>query len=138
MNDDTLPPASPDEINWYSPEMATFGDRIAGAREAQGLSQRDLARRIGVRVETLRAWEDDRSEPRANRLQMLAGLLNVSFRWLLTGEGDGGIVPVPTGSRAEIRQMVAEMRDLRADIARAQDRLARIEQRLTDLAWAET
>ena len=29
------------------------------------------------------------SEPRANRLSMLAGLLGVSVMWLLHGEGDG-------------------------------------------------
>ena len=59
---------------WFSDETATFGDRLAGAREAQGLSQEDLARRLGVRLKTIQAWEDDLSEPRANRLQMMADI----------------------------------------------------------------
>lgn len=125
-----------DETDWYSPETATFGDRIAGAREALGLSQRDLAHRLGVRPETLRGWEEDRTEPRSNRLQMLAGLLNVSIRWLLTGEGDGVAAPA-LDSTAAYSQIMTEVRDLRADMLRASDRLSRLERRLVELAEAQ-
>ena len=38
---------------------------------------------------TLLLRENDLTEPRANKLQMLAGVLNVSIMWLLTGEGQG-------------------------------------------------
>ena len=79
--------------DWFSEARATFGDRLAAAREAADLSQKQLARQIGVKTRTLAAWEDDLSEPRANRLQMLAGLLNVSLMWLLNGEGDGVAPP---------------------------------------------
>ena len=126
-----------DDIDWYSSDMATFGDRIAGAREALGMSQRDLAHRLGVRPETLKGWEEDRSEPRSNRLQILAGILNVSIRWLLTGEGEGVGAPA-VGSKAEFRSLVTEMRGLRDDMARASDRLIRLERRLEMLAEAES
>ena len=66
--------------DWYGPDMATFGDRVAAAREMAGMSQAELARRLGVRVATLRAWENDVSEPRANRLSMMAALLVVASR----------------------------------------------------------
>jgi HTH-type transcriptional regulator, cell division transcriptional repressor len=126
-----------DEIDWYSPDMATFGDRVAGAREALGLSQRDLAHRLGVRAETLRGWEEDRIEPRSNRLQILAGVLNVSIRWLLTGEGEGVGAP-GTGSRSDFQDLVTEMRGLRDDMSRAAERLSRLERRLVMLAEADT
>ena len=61
--------------DWFAEDVATFGDRISGAREAAGMSQTDLAKRLGIAKTTLAAWEDDRSEPRANRLAMLAGML---------------------------------------------------------------
>src|SRR5690554_4232762 len=81
--------AERDEIaeNWYGLDMATFGDRVAAAREAAGMSRKQMARRLGVKLGTVRGWEDDLSEPRANKLSMMAGLLNVSIVWLLTGEG---------------------------------------------------
>ncbi|MEL6774542.1 MAG: helix-turn-helix transcriptional regulator, partial [Pseudomonadota bacterium] len=69
----------------FSDRAATFGDRMALAREAQGLTQAQLARQLGLRVDSVRNWEADRAEPRANRLQMLAAFLNVSIVWLLTG-----------------------------------------------------
>ena len=119
---------------WYSEEAATFGDRITGAREAVGLSQEDLARRLGVRLKTVRAWEDDLAEPRANKLQMLAGLLNVSIRWLLTGEGDGIAGPGEAEVPAEITALLTELRDVKTQLVRTADRVALIEKKLRSAA----
>lgn len=108
MSDDS--PFDP-YAGYYAEPAATFGDRLAAAREAAGLSQGDLAERLGVRVKTLRGWENDLAEPRANRLQVLAGLLDVSMVWLLTGEGEG--VP-PPGLPVASTDLAA----LRSDLAR--------------------
>lgn len=116
--------------DWYSQESSTFGDRIAGAREAVGLSPEELARRMGIKLKTLQAWENDMSEPRANKFQMLSGLLNVSMRWLLTGEGEGIESPQPTVLGDDLNDTLLEMRALRADMARNSERLARLEKRL--------
>nr|WP_245317823.1 helix-turn-helix transcriptional regulator [Ensifer sp. 1H6] len=50
----------------------TLGGRIWRARDAANLSTKDLADQLGVRVETVAAWERDRAEPRTTRLFMLA------------------------------------------------------------------
>ncbi|MEM0935609.1 MAG: helix-turn-helix domain-containing protein [Pseudomonadota bacterium] len=123
--------AQDSDDNWYGADTATFGDRVAGAREALGIGQPELARRLGVKVKTLRDWENDLSEPRANKLQMLAGILGVSLMWLLNGEGDG-VDPPPEGTEApeHIRDLLLELRALQADMDRSADRLARIEKRL--------
>ncbi len=119
------------EADWYGPDMATFGDRIAAAREAAGLSQKELARRLDVKHGTLRGWEDDLSEPRANKLAMMAGLLNVTMAWLLTGEGDGVAPPVDeTPVAADINAVLVEIRDLKTQISAAADRLGRLEKTL--------
>lgn len=116
---------------WYSEEEATFGDRLAGAREAVGMSQSELARRMGVKIGTLRNWENDLSEPRANKLNMASGVLNVSLRWLLTGEGEGVDQPDEDGEQApEIRDLLLEIRDIRAQMTQSADRLARLEKKL--------
>jgi HTH-type transcriptional regulator, cell division transcriptional repressor len=115
---------------WYSDAAATFGDRITAAREAVGLSQEDLARRLGVKLKTIRAWEEDLAEPRANKLQMLAGLLNVSIRWLLTGEGEGVAAPDEGHVPAEISALLVELRDVKTQLLRSADRVALIEKRL--------
>ena len=119
---------------WFGPETATLGDRVAGAREAAGLSQSALARGLGVRLATVQAWEEDRAEPRANKLQMAAGVLNVSVGWLLTGTGDGPDGPPESrGPRAETRAALAELRRLREELGAITTRLGRTEARLAAL-----
>lgn len=115
---------------WFSDEAATFGDRLEGAREASGMTQEALARRLGVRLTTLQAWENDAAAPRANRLQMLAGMLNVSLMWLLTGEGDGLSGPPAAPAHMGGSAILAEVRALRAGLSGLDGRLERLEQRL--------
>ncbi|MWD28025.1 helix-turn-helix domain-containing protein [Aquicoccus sp. SCR17] len=123
-----------ESVDWYGPDAATFGDRIAAAREHAGLSQAQLARRLGVRVDTVRAWEDDRSEPRANRLSMMAGLLSVSMMWLLNGEGDG--LPAPGEEEempTDLKEALDELRAVKAALSSSNARLGRVEKRLRNL-----
>ena len=123
----------------YSENAATFGDRLALARDRQGLTQAQLARRLGLRMDTIRTWESDRSEPRANKLQMLSGFLNVSMVWLLTGEGagaPGGTQTAAEDAPASLNEALAEIRDLRLLQAQITDRLARLEKRLRIVAQA--
>lgn len=120
----------------YSDGAATFGDRLALARESQNLTQEQLARRLGLRLQTVQNWEADRSEPRANRLQMLAGLLNVSMVWMLTGAGEGAPSPrQPAGGLPEgLGSILDEVRGLRLQSMAAGERLARLEKRLRQMS----
>lgn len=118
-----------EDVNWYSNDAATFGDRVVAAREALSLSEEDLARRLGIKLKTLRNWEQDVAEPRANKLQMLSGVLNVSMRWLLTGEGDG--LDAPGGDVPEdILGLLTELRQVKSQMSQAAERLGVIEKRL--------
>ncbi|MFY2824674.1 helix-turn-helix domain-containing protein [Ruegeria sp. MALMAid1280] len=120
-----------EENDWYGADAATFGDRLAGAREAAGMSQSQLARRLGVKKATIAAWENDLSEPRANRLSMMAGMINVSIMWLLTGEGEGMEAPVEEGEGdLELVDAVAELRAIRGEMRASAERAARLEKRL--------
>lgn len=90
----------------------TLGGRIVSAREAAGLTTAQLARRLGVKSATLQNWETDRSEPRSNKLFMLAGLLNVSPTWLINGLG--AAPSNDTAVQAEqiaLREQLVEMRN---------------------------
>lgn len=123
----------------WSDEAATFGDRLALAREHAGMDQAQLARRLGVKLQTLQNWETDRAEPRANRLQMLAGLLNVSIVWLMTGSGAGAPVPgdgLGEGGPSELRELLGEMREIRRLQGRLAERTGLLEKRLRGLAPA--
>jgi transcriptional regulator with XRE-family HTH domain len=88
----------------------TLGGRISLAREASGLSVTQVVKRLGVRSATYAAWEADRSEPRANKLVALAGILNVSPPYLLGGLGtqpDTG--NSPEADKAAIAQRLSQL-----------------------------
>ncbi|MBK1636390.1 helix-turn-helix domain-containing protein [Rhodovulum adriaticum] len=117
--------------DWYSEDAATFGDRVAGAREALGLTRSELAKRLGVKLKTVTAWEEDMAEPRANKLQMLAGVLNVSIMWLLNGHGDG--LDGPDEAHAlpgDVRAILTEIRQVKTEMGRLSVRLGVLEKKL--------
>lgn len=90
----------------------TLGGRIVSAREAAGLTTAQLARRLGVKSATLQNWETDRSEPRSNKLFMLAGLLNVSPTWLINGLGAAPSEEIAAnGDQAALREQLIDMRN---------------------------
>lgn len=102
----------PDTTNIYSetPDLDTMGGRMSRARDAAGLSVAQLARRLGVKSSTIQAWESDRSQPRANRLTMLAGVLNVSLSWMLHGIGTS---PIEDNRSDLVRTVAANLERLR-------------------------
>jgi HTH-type transcriptional regulator, cell division transcriptional repressor len=118
--------------DWFSADAATFGDRVAGAREAANLTQETLARQLGVKLATIQNWENDHSEPRANKLQMMSGMLNVSMRWLLTGEGEG--VETPShANNVDMQTALADLSRMRAQMLALSQDMGHLEKRLRSL-----
>ena len=128
MTEETILDQSED--NWFGDDVATFGDRLAAARNNASMTQGQLARRLGVKLTTVKGWEDDVSEPRANKLQMMAGLLNVSVGWLLIGEGEGVDLNQEEEAVPGLDAILIEMRDLRNDLKLKLDQMARLEKKL--------
>ncbi|MEO0543776.1 MAG: helix-turn-helix domain-containing protein [Pseudomonadota bacterium] len=100
----------------------TMGGRIVAAREAMGHTTAQLARRLGIKSATLQNWENDRAEPRSNKLFMLAGMLNVSPTWILTGRGES---PTPIEGDPDIAALRHELLDMRSRCKRLLDQIDR-------------
>jgi transcriptional regulator with XRE-family HTH domain len=111
----------------HSGSEDTLGGRIVYAREAQDLTTSQLARRMGIKTETLQEWETDRAEPRSNRLLTLAGMLNVSPTWLLTGAGESPVDALTETEMMHIRESVERMREQVLAVA---DELEQLRRRL--------
>lgn len=104
------------------------GPRIRVARENAGLSRSEAATKLGVAEATLEAWETDKEEPRANRLHMLAGLLNVPLTWFLEGREDKFMASRPDPEDQALRDELVEIRvrleEVQLLVAKAEKRLA--------------
>ena len=87
-------------------QETTMGSRIQQARREQVLSVREVASHLCLKPATIENWENDRSEPRANKLLTLAGVLNVPLLWLLEREGPSGrsYQPEAVSETAKIQQ----------------------------------
>lgn len=105
----------------------TLGGRIVTAREAQSLSTAQLARRMGISTATMHDWEADRAEPRSNRLITLAGVLNVSPSWLLTGLGERPMDSLSETELEHLRHSIERIRDQASVIV---SELGELEERL--------
>lgn len=110
-------------MNGGTPDMDdTIGGRITRARNAQGLTVAQLARRLGLRTTTLSHWENDRAEPRPNRLLMLAGVLAVSPTWLLTGQGTAPNEEIDDTNSRLLKQELSRLRDDASSLVERLDR----------------
>lgn len=63
-----------------------LGRRIGALRRERGLSQAQLAARLGISASAMGMYEQGRREPSADMLVALARELGVSTDYLLTGE----------------------------------------------------
>lgn len=64
----------------------TFGDNLAKARKKAGLSQEELAEKMGLTRQTISKWETGASAPDVEELQRLCVALSASAEELICGE----------------------------------------------------
>jgi len=114
-----------------SPSLTGFGERLAESRKRAGYSAAELSRLLGVNAHTVSAWEKGQSEPRSNRLLMLAGVLGVSAGWLL--EGDGGSLPAEARRPGEIAELRLRLENARRMVENVSELLGSAEDALEAL-----
>ncbi|HHL2712811.1 TPA: LexA family protein [Yersinia enterocolitica] len=67
----------------------SFYKRVAIARTSLGLTQSELARRVGIVPRQIAAYEGGEAKPRIKVLQNLAAALGTTTDWLTMGKGNG-------------------------------------------------
>lgn len=66
----------------------TFGSMIAALRKEQGMTQLELAEKMGVTDKAVSKWERDLSFPDVSSIPKLAEILHVSVDELMQGKAD--------------------------------------------------
>ncbi|MEC6147543.1 LexA family protein [Klebsiella pneumoniae] len=67
----------------------SFPGRVAIARSAIGMTQDELAQKVGVVRRQIAAYEGGEARPREKALQNLAAALGTTTEWLAQGKGSG-------------------------------------------------
>ncbi len=87
----------------------TIGNRITKYRKAKGLTQEELANKLGVSSQAVSKWENDNSCPDISLLVQLSKTLGITTDELLTGKSEE-IKVVPAGQRKSLDEMIFRIR----------------------------
>jgi transcriptional regulator with XRE-family HTH domain len=118
-------------------ETAEFGQRIARARRELGLTQRELADRIGVMLGVLEAYEMGRADP-SPHLDRIAEATGKDALWFLRGEDPEELVARLQRHASELAKREAALQQQEEELALARRRAeARLEGAPADDAGAK-
>ena len=102
-----------------------FGIRIREKRKALGLTQKDLAERVGAKHNSVSDWEKGKNKPDPDTIERLCEVFNVSASYLLPGRidesarSDGDILYISRPSDSmeadELRKFLHELIDQMGD-----------------------
>jgi transcriptional regulator with XRE-family HTH domain len=67
-----------------------LGEKLLDLRKKAGLSQEDVAEKLGVSRQTVSKWETDQTVPELIKAKLLSQLYNVSYDYLISGSPIGG------------------------------------------------
>lgn len=69
----------------YCQDMKTFGENLKRERKLCGLTQQELADKMGISQQQLSQWECNKFEPTVSNIVAIAKALDVSFDELFDG-----------------------------------------------------
>lgn len=81
--------------------MTTIHERIRSRRKIAGMTQADLAKKVGVARVSLTQWEIGATSPKGENLMALSRALGCSPQWLSDGREDAEIQPLKTWEAGE-------------------------------------
>ncbi len=72
--------------------IMSLGEKLLYLRKKEGLSQEDVAEKLGVSRQTVSKWETDQTVPELIKAKLLSQLYNVSYDYLISGSHISGDV----------------------------------------------
>ena len=94
-----------------------LNQQIRTLRSVRGMSQVELARRLGVTKQSVSNWENDNIQPSIEMLKKLANIFSVSTDYLLGLEKEEfiDVSGLPPGVVTHLRQVVEDFRILKKE-----------------------
>lgn len=88
----------------------TFGEKIRNARKLAGLTQKQLADKIGAKHNSISDWENNKNKPDPDAIELLCGVLEITPNYLLATT-DNEISPVEKALILKYRFIVSNSPD---------------------------
>lgn len=85
--------------------MISFGKKIAALRKEKGLSQTELAKKLGTSISVISRYERDGMTPSIGAAEKLAGILGTSVGYLVGETEDDQLLKDP--------EMIRRLRDIK-------------------------
>lgn len=100
--------------------MSSFATRLKELRKSKGLSQDDLAEKLGVKSgkQTISNWELGKTEPTLSDIRKIAEVLTTSLSFLIEGV-DASVAMAPQAGYISVP--MEEFIDLQRRVIRLQD-----------------
>lgn len=93
--------------------MENIGEKIRKLRKLRGLTQPELAEKVGRNPHTIKDYEKGRATPSVKALSLLADALGVSESQLVSGEiPEGGVSSKSLVSAQELSEMMVTITSL--------------------------
>lgn len=89
--------------------MESIGNRISKFRKVKGMTQEELANKLGVSSQAVSKWENDASCPDIALLPQLCKVLGVTTDELLTGKNDE-VKLVPVEQRKNLDELTLRVK----------------------------
>ena len=89
--------------------MNTMGSRIAARRKEKGMTQEELAARLGVSAQAVSKWENDVSCPDISLLPRLCRMLGITSDELLTGD-NSSVKMLPPSQRKSMDELTLRVK----------------------------
>jgi transcriptional regulator with XRE-family HTH domain len=86
-----------------------LGERIAELHRRSGLTNQEIARRVGTDPRTFQRWKAGTSLPRFGKLVELAQVFNVPARTLLAGDDGSAPLALVEADLGRLEQRVDEL-----------------------------
>lgn len=89
--------------------MITIGNRISSLRKEKGITQEEIAEKLGVTPQAVSKWENDISYPDILLLPQIAQMLGVTVDELLSGNSEKETRILPAEQRKNIDDMMLKI-----------------------------
>jgi transcriptional regulator with XRE-family HTH domain len=90
-------------------KRSPFGEKLLAARQQVGLSQIQVAEKLGITQQTYAGWERRTTALKPDYISKLAALLNVSVDYLLGHENGGKQKGGPIGKARRVFEEVSRL-----------------------------